>query len=229
MAVLSHALPLYESIRDTEDPGPPRGTLFFRKSAPSYIVSRSTATSTSFRLSRMVNWRFLTARSAIFSRFARSALRSARIFEYLSSYVGIGPPRFRARHSARDASGLPHPRRGPPEEDSGPQDRLPVEVEFSARQEILDHVPVDGRVVLPARLRVGAADGEVDRPSHLLVHQDVAGKAGHSRVRPDPEFAQPAGARVGGEHLLQVRLVLFGGCLDDLSLAEGQADSRDLA
>src|SRR5512145_2391360 len=89
MAVLSHALPLYESIRDTDEPGPPRGTLFFRKSAPSYIASRSTATSTSFRLSRSVKLRFRTAFSAILSRFSRSAFRNSRTFENRSSYDDI--------------------------------------------------------------------------------------------------------------------------------------------
>src|SRR5215203_1453699 len=64
-------------------------------------------------------------------------------------------------------------------------DQLPVSVEFSAIAQIADEVRVHARLVLATRLLVGAADGEVDCSSELLVEQDVRARLPDSVVGPD--------------------------------------------
>src|SRR5512135_388846 len=49
---------------------------------------------------------------------------------------------------------LAHSLRRLPEQESRPQDRLPVKVEIALRAQVLDHVPVDRRVVLPSRFGI---------------------------------------------------------------------------
>ncbi len=86
MAVFSQALPLYDSMRATRDPGPARGTLPSRNAlAPSYILRRSTVTSTSFMQSLAVNRRLLTAIETSVSRFFSRARESNETLSSLSS------------------------------------------------------------------------------------------------------------------------------------------------
>jgi hypothetical protein len=69
------------------------------------------------------------------------------------------------------------------------------------RAQVADHVPVHGRLVRAAGLRIGAADGEVDGAADLLVEQDRADRAVDAEVRADADLAEARRALVGGERL----------------------------
>src|SRR4051795_401512 len=51
-------------------------------------------------------------------------------------------------------------------------DRGPVERQTAAVAQVADQVPVDRRLVRPARLRIRAPQREVHRPADLLVEED---------------------------------------------------------
>src|SRR5215210_2629117 len=85
-----------------------------------------------------------------------------------------------------------------------------VGAQLPAVAQVADHVPVDGRLVRPARLGVGAADREVDRAADLLVEQDRADRPVDAGVRPDADLAEPRRAGVRGERLPQVGLAAVG-------------------
>src|SRR4051812_26049185 len=72
-----------------------------------------------------------------------------------------------------------------------------VDGDRAAAPQVADHVPVDGRVVHPAALRIARADRHVDRAAELLVEQDLLGRLGDAVVRPYAELAKPARAVVG--------------------------------
>ena len=90
-------------------------------------------------------------------------------------------------------------------------DELAVDGDLAARTEVFDHVPVDGALVLAARVGVARADREVHGAGDLLVEEDVAREARDPRVAAEPELAEAARARVGREDLAQELLALLGG------------------
>ncbi len=71
-----------------------------------------------------------------------------------------------------------------------------------------DQVPVQGRIVEARRLRVALAEGKMDGPADLLVVEDAARKAIDAAVEPQPELAEPPGARVEIEHRQQIVFTL---------------------
>src|SRR3954454_13812467 len=95
--------------------------------------------------------------------------------------------------------------------------------------QVTNHVPMHRRVVLSARLRIAHAARHVHRAADLLVEQDLLGASGDAVVGADPELAQPAGALVGVEHLVQELLALLGRRLHHLAALEAEANAGDLA
>src|SRR5215203_3988078 len=108
-------------------------------------------------------------------------------------------------------------------------DQLPVSVEFSSIAQIADEIRVHARLVLAARLLVGAADGEMDRPAELLVEEDVGARLTDSVVGPDAQFAEVPSPRVGVEQAHQVLLATLRARFDDPAFLEAEPGAGDLA
>src|SRR5829696_1320441 len=79
------------------------------------------------------------------------------------------------------------------------EQRRAVGAQAAALPQVADHVPVDGRLVRPARLGIGATDREMDRAADLLVEQDRADRAVDPEVRPDADLPEPGRAVVRAE------------------------------
>src|SRR5439155_15773641 len=107
-------------------------------------------------------------------------------------------------------------------------DDLPVGADPPAAAQVADEVPVQRALVAAARLRVRAAEGEVDGAADLLVEQDRPDGAVDPEVGADAELAQPARPRVGRQGLAQVVLAALGARLDDLAVAEDELHPRDV-
>src|SRR5262249_11316502 len=107
-------------------------------------------------------------------------------------------------------------------------DDLAVELDAAAVPEVLDHVPVDGALVLAADLREAGADRQVDRPLDLLVEECVLHVPLDAGVAADSELAEPPCALVGVEHAEQELLVRGRRRLDDRAALEAEADAADL-
>src|SRR4051812_16166347 len=103
----------------------------------------------------------------------------------------------------------------------------PVGAEAAAVAQVADHVPVHGRLVRAARLRIGAPDREMDGAADLLVEEDRADGAVDAEVRSDADLAQQRGAVVRGERLAQVGLAALGARGHDAPRAELELDPLD--
>src|SRR5260221_6043822 len=84
------------------------------------------------------------------------------------------------------------------------------------------HIPVQSRLVDPARLRIARTQGQVPRTTHLLIKKRIPGAAKHTRVIPKSKLAQVTRSRVQLQHLLQEIPPLPRIRLNHLSLAQYQ-------
>src|SRR5918994_4141802 len=108
-------------------------------------------------------------------------------------------------------------------------DQLPVGVEFSAVAQITDEIRVHARLVLAARLLVGASDGEVYRPAELLVEEDIGARLPDSVVGPDTQLAQVPRPGVGIEQAHQILLAPLCARVDDPTILEAEPGAGYLA
>src|SRR3954471_23252219 len=106
---------------------------------------------------------------------------------------------------------------------------LAVDGDRATLAEVADEVPVDGRLVHPAALRIARADRHVHGAAELLIEQHLLGRLGDPVVRPDAELAEAPGSLVGVEHLVQVLLSPFGARVDDLAVLEAEPHAGHLA
>src|SRR3712207_1956320 len=106
---------------------------------------------------------------------------------------------------------------------------LAVGVELTASAQVTYQIPVHARVVLPARLLVGAADGKVHRTAELLVEEDVLGRPADAVVGPYAKLPEIPGPLVRIEHGVEELLPLLGARLDDLATLEAEPHPQNLA
>src|SRR5581483_4771489 len=105
--------------------------------------------------------------------------------------------------------------------------RLAVELDPTARAQVLDDVPVDRALVRAAGERVARAERQVDRPRHLLVEERVPEVLRDPLVAADPELAQDTRSIVGVERLHESLLAPRRRRLDDAPSAEHEPDPLD--
>src|SRR4029453_16640182 len=98
-------------------------------------------------------------------------------------------------------------------------DDVAVALDAAAVAEVLDHVPVDARLVLAADRRDPRANREMDRPVHLLVEERVLHVALDPGVAADAELPEHASALVAVELGEQRLLVRGRRGTDDLAVA----------
>src|SRR5262245_25433826 len=105
---------------------------------------------------------------------------------------------------------------------------LAVEVDLSARAQVLDDVPVDVALVRPAELGQAVSEREVDRPVDLLIEERVLHEARDAGVAADAELAQRSPALVAVEPLDEKVLLRVGRGVDHPTGLEAQPDAPDL-
>src|SRR3954467_12299978 len=123
-------------------------------------------------------WMMLSISSSV----APSSIRSMRVVRTWSYMV----PLFRCPSYVPSGAGVPQSRSGLTRVSSDEElavflQLLSVDGDRAALAQVADHVPVDGRVVRAAGLRVAGADREVERAADLLVEQHLL-RAGRDAV-----------------------------------------------
>src|SRR5262245_54185078 len=97
-------------------------------------------------------------------------------------------------------------------------------MDFAARAQVADEIPVERGLHLAAGLRLRGAGRRLHGPPDLLVEERVAGELGDGVVHPERELAGPARAVVEREHLPEEGLALRRLGADHLSPTELELD-----
>src|SRR6266508_2009660 len=103
-------------------------------------------------------------------------------------------------------------------------DDLAVQFDAAAGAQVLDDVPVDGRLVRALEEFEPPAERDVDGAVHLLVEVDVPHVPVHAWVAADAQLADAAGAVVGVERLEQKAFLALGGRIDHAAFREAKAN-----
>ena len=106
-------------------------------------------------------------------------------------------------------------------------EELTIHPYFPALPQIAHHVPVNGGLVLGARLGIACPQRHMEATPDFLIEEYLAGELLYTLVGANGEFAQIARTFICIECFEQVVFVLLGAGVDHLAALEPQPDAGD--